>query len=114
MESSRLSKTIQHIAKGIGIENLNDIQKQSIDLIFDTKKDVIISAPTASGKTEAALLPTIDKTYPEIKDHLKILYISPLIALINDQYERLEEYNNNDIDLKINITKLAFRGSPSP
>ena len=105
MESSRLSKTIQHIAKGIGIENLNDIQKQSIDLIFDTKKDVIISAPTASGKTEAALLPTIDKTYPEIKDTLKILYISPLIALINDQYERLEEYNNNDIDLKIKITK---------
>ena len=61
MGFSLLHKDIQHIAKSVGIENLHDFQKQTIDLIVNTKKDVIISAPTASGKTEAAFLPAMSE-----------------------------------------------------
>lgn len=53
---------------------------------------MIISASTASGKTEAAFLPALTAiaSSKELKG-IRILYVSPLKALINDQYRRLEE-----------------------
>ena len=83
---------------------LRPFQNTTIEYIVNRTEDIIISAPTASGKTEAALFPTISETYPDIQTQLKILYISPLIALINDQYERLCRLNECD-SIKINITK---------
>lgn len=69
--------------------DLRDIQKKSIPIILDRKHDVVISATTAAGKTEAAFLPACS-AISEQTDGLGILYISPLKALINDQYRRLE------------------------
>ena len=83
---------------------LNPLQNRTIECIVNGAEDVIISAPTASGKTEAALFPTISETFPDVQKQLKILYISPLIALINDQYARLCRLNESD-SVKINITK---------
>lgn len=75
-----------------GWKDLLPIQKASVGPILKCKDDIIISASTASGKTEAAFLPAITaicKT-PQ-KKGVRILYISPLKALINDQYRRLDE-----------------------
>ena len=73
-------------------QTLLPIQQDSIKPILDRKTDVIISASTASGKTEAAFLPAltaINKTHD--LSGVRILYVSPLKALINDQFRRLEE-----------------------
>lgn len=72
-----------------GWNDLRDIQKQSIPHIIDGSSDVIISASTAAGKTEAAFLPACSKIANKCEG-IGVLYISPLKALINDQYRRLQ------------------------
>lgn len=53
--------------------------------------DVIVSASTASGKTEAAFLPLLTRAYlSQSSPGFKVVYISPIKALINDQHRRLE------------------------
>lgn len=68
---------------------LRDIQEQAIAPILSAQRDVIISAATAGGKTEAAFLPIFSKLMSETGSGIQVLYISPLKALINDQYRRL-------------------------
>ncbi|MGL6028316.1 MAG: DEAD/DEAH box helicase [Legionella sp.] len=69
---------------------LRDIQEQAIEPILQAQSDVIISASTASGKTEAAFLPACSRIAELKLGGVGILYISPLKALINDQHRRLE------------------------
>ena len=74
-----------------GWTELRDAQEQAIPLLLDGKQDVIIAATTASGKTEAAFFPILT-SLAQIPNVLGLaLYISPLKALINDQFRRLEE-----------------------
>jgi len=51
--------------------------------------DLLVLAPTAGGKTEAALIPVIDRILREGSAGIACLYISPLKALINDQEGRI-------------------------
>ena len=69
---------------------LRPIQEQAINVIFGTQSDLLIAAPTASGKTEAAMLPIASVCAQEPPQGLACLYISPLKALINDQFPRAE------------------------
>jgi ATP-dependent helicase Lhr and Lhr-like helicase len=70
---------------------LRAAQAQAIPAILGGQRDVIISAATASGKTEAALLPMLSGLagHPATSPGVEILYLSPLKALINDQFDRL-------------------------
>lgn len=75
-----------------GWNSLKDIQENSIPIVLNQNTDVIISAATAGGKTEAAFLPIITSILREKSTFgYQVLYISPLKALINDQYRRLLE-----------------------
>ena len=85
----RLDPRIQKWVYKQGWEDLRDIQKMSISPILAGDSDVVISASTAAGKTEAAFLPACSVIADETQG-FGILYISPLKALINDQYRRLE------------------------
>lgn len=70
---------------------LRDAQELAIAPILAGEHDVIISAATASGKTEAAFLPICSRLLAgNIPAGLHVLCLSPLKALINDQYRRLE------------------------
>lgn len=69
---------------------LRDIQERAIEPILNADRDVIISASTAAGKTEAAFLPVCSRVAEINPTGVGLLYISPLKALINDQYRRLE------------------------
>lgn len=69
--------------------SLRPIQEEAIPLILDAKTDLIISAATAGGKTEAAFLPIFSRLMKEPAMGIRTLCISPLKALINDQYRRL-------------------------
>lgn len=68
---------------------LRDIQEKAIPAILEGH-DVIISAATAAGKTEAAFFPILTYMLSNQNSHPVDLYISPLKALINDQWERLD------------------------
>ncbi len=85
-----LNKKIQKVIHEMKWENFRPIQDEAISHMINSPSDMIISAPTASGKTEAAFLPIISQIADSGKDSVKILYISPLKALINDQFSRIE------------------------
>jgi len=69
---------------------------------FGTGSDVLVIAPTAGGKTEAALIPVIDAILKEGSPGVSCLYISPLKALINDQEERFLSFCiPTGLDLKV-------------
>ncbi|BAU29076.1 ATP-dependent Lhr-like helicase [Aneurinibacillus soli] len=88
---SLLSKNIQKRVWDMGWEAFTPVQNQTIPAVIQTDKDVIISSGTASGKTEAAFLPILTKIEDTADSQLKALYISPLKALINNQFERIEK-----------------------
>ena len=69
---------------------LRDIQERAIAAILRGDHDVLIAAGTASGKTEAAMLPALSEIAANPQSSIQILYISPLKALINDQFRRLD------------------------
>ena len=68
---------------------LRPVQEHAAQQILDGDADVIISAPTAGGKTEAAFLPIASKLAKSEVDGIACLCVSPLKALINDQAARL-------------------------
>ena len=70
---------------------LRPIQLDAAEVIFNSNDNCLIASPTSSGKTEAALFPIITKMYQEPKKGIVTLYISPLKALINDQFIRLND-----------------------
>jgi len=71
-------------------EELRGIQIAAAEAIFDTDDNLLLSSGTASGKTEAAFLPIITQLYENPSKSVGVIYISPLKALINDQFKRLE------------------------
>ena len=72
-------------------QNLRPIQVAAAEEIFTTNHNVLLAASTASGKTEAAFFPILSEISEEKADSIQVLYIAPLKALINDQYDRLTE-----------------------
>lgn len=72
-----------------GWSSLKDIQENTIPVVLKRDCDVIISAATAGGKTEAAFLPILSHLLSNPSQGFDVLYVSPLKALINDQYRRL-------------------------
>jgi ATP-dependent Lhr-like helicase len=76
-----------------GWDRLRDIQERAAELISAGRRDVIIASATAGGKTEAALLP-ICSVLARSQERgsgagIAALSVSPLKALINDQYDRI-------------------------
>lgn len=61
------------------------------DAIFDTDENVLLTASTASGKTEAAFFPILTEFWENPPSSVGAIYIGPLKALINDQFLRLED-----------------------
>ena len=72
-------------------ENLRSIQVAAADAIFNTDENVLLTASTASGKTEAAFFPILTEFWENPPASIGALYIGPLKALINDQFYRLND-----------------------
>ena len=74
-----------------GWQTLRDAQEAAIPVLLAGTDDVIIAAATAAGKTEAAFLPICSRleSDPARAPGARVLYVAPLKALINDQYDRL-------------------------
>ena len=72
-------------------ESLRAIQTAAADAIFNTDEHLLLSASTASGKTEAAFFPILTLFSEDMPRSVGAVYIGPLKALINDQFARLTE-----------------------
>lgn len=72
-----------------GWTSLRSVQREAMEHILAADRDLVISASTAAGKTEAAFLPACSQVLNHPPKGIAILYLSPLKALINDQYRRL-------------------------
>lgn len=78
--------------------DLREVQVEACEAILDTDQHVIIASGTASGKTEAAFFPILTQLERNPSESVGVMYIGPLKALINDQFERLNELlENQDI-----------------
>lgn len=87
----RLDPQIRRWIREQGWAGLRDIQADAIGAIMEGDGDVVISAATAAGKTEAAFLPILTLVNGRKPAGLSVLYVGPLKALINDQFKRLDE-----------------------
>jgi len=88
---ARLHSKIQEAVWQQQWDELRPLQMEAIHAVLDAEDHVILAAATASGKTEAAFLPILSLLAAEPLNSVQALYVSPLKALINDQFRRLED-----------------------
>ncbi len=88
---SKFAPFIQDFIYRNGWESLRAIQVAAADVIFNSDDNLLLSASTASGKTEAAFFPILTEFFENPPTSVGALYIGPLKALINDQFDRLNE-----------------------
>jgi len=87
---SRLEPAIiQSLMHDAGIGHLNEMQTLGIPRIR-SGSNLLIVAPTGSGKTEAALLPVLQGLSSGTEAGIRALYITPLRALNRDMIDRVQ------------------------
>lgn len=83
---------------------LLEVQRQTIPFILE-QRNLVISSPAATGKTEAVIAPIIERMIEGNWQGLSVLYISPTRALVNDLYRRIK----NPLDyLDITVTRKTM------
>jgi ATP-dependent Lhr-like helicase len=88
---SQLAPFIQEYIYTHGWTELRPVQIAASRVIFETEDHLLLAAGTASGKTEAAFLPVLTLLHEKPANTIGVLYIGPIKALINDQFERLTQ-----------------------
>ncbi|MCD8337088.1 MAG: DEAD/DEAH box helicase [Lachnospiraceae bacterium] len=104
----RYAPFIQDYIYQNGWESLRAVQAAAADVIFNTDENLLLSASTASGKTEAAFFPILTLFTEDIPSSVGAIYIGPLKALINDQFSRL-----NDLCQEASIPVWHWHGDVS-
>lgn len=88
----RLHPAIQyHIVNSLGWSELRPLQSVTIDPVL-AGHHAILLAPTAGGKTEAAMFPVFSRMLVENWSGLSVVYVCPIKALLNNLEPRLEYY----------------------
>lgn len=101
----RYAPFVQDYIYRSGWQNLRAIQVAAADAIFNTDDNLLLTASTASGKTEAAFFPIITLFSEDPPASVGAIYIGPLKALINDQFGRL-----NDLCARADIPVWHWHG----
>jgi ATP-dependent Lhr-like helicase len=92
MGFARLHPHVQHaVIHDLGWRELRPVQELTIDGVLDGDNCVVL-APTAGGKTEAAIFPILSQILSEGSEPVAALYVCPIRALLNNQEERLRSY----------------------
>jgi len=88
----RLHPALQHhVVNSLGWRDLRPVQNLTIDAYLNGA-NLVILAPTAGGKTEAAFFPILSAMLTDSWTGFTVLYVSPIRALLNNQQERLARY----------------------
>jgi len=82
---------VHHIVNSLGWQTLRDLQQQAVAPVLDGS-DALLLAPTAGGKTEAAVFPLLTAMEAGHWSGLSVIYVCPLKALLNNLLPRLEKY----------------------
>lgn len=82
---------VHHLVNSLGWTSLRPLQEEAVAPVLDGK-DALLLAPTAGGKTEAAVFPVLTAMEEQRWDGLSVLYVCPLKALLNNLLPRLESY----------------------
>ena len=80
-----------HVVNTLGWADLHPTQRDAIGPVL-SGENVLLLAPTAGGKTEAAVLPLLSRMATEGWRGLSVLYVCPLKALLNNLEPRLRRY----------------------
>ena len=89
---SRLHPRLQEaIVSRLGWSTLRPVQEEAGAALL-AGENAIILAPTAGGKTEASMFPTLSRLLSEPTDKIGAVYIAPIKALLNNQAARLGLY----------------------
>jgi len=111
------SKPLLQKMRENGLLSPTDIQRLAIPAIFSSD-DILLVAPTGTGKTEAAVLPILELMIRRVREGgflsgIEVLYITPLRALNRDIFRRLEKIAES-LDIKVEVrhgdTPKASRG----
>ena len=105
---TRYAPFIQDYIYQSGWQALRSVQNAAAEAIFNTDDNVLLTASTASGKTEAAFFPILTLLDEDPPHSVGVLYIAPLKALINDQFVRL-----NDLCEEAGIQVTRWHGDVS-
>lgn len=90
--AERLHPAVQHhLVNSLGWSSLRPLQDAAVGPVLDGAHALLV-APTAGGKTEAAVLPVLSRMLAEDWRGLSVLYICPLKALLNNLEPRLRGY----------------------
>lgn len=88
----QLHPSVQHhIVNSLGWRQLRPLQEQAISPLLDGQHALLL-APTAGGKTEAAMFPVFSRMLSEDWSGLSVVYLCPIKALLNDLSKRLQTY----------------------
>ena len=106
VEELGLSEPLIYSLKERGIERLYWFQAEAIRLILKGK-DVVIVAPTGSGKTEAFTIPILERLVRGMeivgfrtgKGVVKALFVYPTKALAQDQLRALARIQQQDLGI---------------
>src|SRR5476649_2918198 len=80
-----------HIVNSLGWKELRPFQEEVIPAVL-ANEHVLVIAPTAGGKTEAAILPVMSRMLTEDWRGLSTIYLCPIRALLNNLHVRLARY----------------------
>ncbi len=82
---------LHHVVNSLGWRDLRPLQQAALGPLL-VGEDALLLAPTAGGKTEAAMFPLLSRMTRERWSGTSLLYVCPLKALLNNLLPRLETY----------------------
>ena len=82
-----------HIVNSLGWRSLRTLQEDAVQPILDGESALLL-APTAGGKTEAAVFPLLSRLIGENWEPISVLYVCPIKALLNNLESRLRQYSD--------------------
>ena len=120
IEDLGLDEFILNYLRELKIKQFYKFQEESIkEIIYG--ENIVIEAPTASGKTEAFLIPVIHRIKKESDEgNIFAIFVYPTKALARDQYPKIEKFTKNskinvkvfDGDTKINERQEIIENPP--
>ena len=92
IEFEKLHPALQyHVVNSLGWSSLRPTQLQAIDPILSGVHCLLL-APTAGGKTEAAIIPVLSRMLTHAWPGVSVIYVCPIKALLNNLEQRLSHY----------------------
>lgn len=91
-EFEKLHPALQyHVVNSLGWSSLRPTQLEAIDPILSGVHCLLL-APTAGGKTEAAIIPVLSRMMTHEWPGVSVIYVCPIKALLNNLEQRLSYY----------------------